>query len=87
MYVFSINNKNIMHPLSESATDEERTNYKIRQDLMRLNQSLFMSETSEHMDLVIPFDEFNIGSKIKPYFDNYKKDNLFHESSIQTLVQ
>jgi hypothetical protein len=48
---------------------------------------LFFSEITDNVDLMIPFDDVNIGSGLKKYFGNYNNEKVFHQSAIQTLVQ
>ena len=48
---------------------------------------MFLSETLEDIDLVIPFDTVDIGKKQRQFFDSYNPDLLFHKSSLPTLVQ
>ena len=67
-------------------SEDEITNFETRKSLISLNQSLFFSEIMENIDLVIPFDNIKIGSKLKNYMGNYLKNSIFHQSSIQTLV-
>jgi hypothetical protein len=47
---------------------------------------LFLSEI-EDIDLVVPFDTIEIGKHQAQHFGNYKKDSMFHQSALQTLVQ
>lgn len=49
-------------------SEPERMNLQTRQTLMDLNSSLFMSESMENIDLLIPFDNISIGSGMKEYF-------------------
>ena len=81
VYIYAVNNDNKLL-ITETMSEEERTNMQTRQELMNLNQSLFMSEVSENVEMVIPFDTIDIGSKQKPHFANYKKDLRFHTSSL-----
>jgi hypothetical protein len=67
-------------------SEDEITNFETRKSLISLNQSLFFSEIMENIDLVIPFDNIKIGSKLKNYMGNYLENSIFHQSSIQTLV-
>lgn len=46
-------------------SDEERTNLQMRQSLIDLNNSLFMSEALENVDMLVPFDKIKIGSEMK----------------------
>lgn len=41
-----------------------------------------MSETMENIDMIIPFDTVRIGSAVKEYYQNYKKDLMFHQSGL-----
>lgn len=58
----------------------------MRQSLVNLNSSLFISEVLENVDMLLPFDSVNMGARVKKHLLNYKKDLLFHESALQTLV-
>ena len=58
----------------------------MRQDLVNLNTALFLSESNENIELLIPFDEVNIGSKQKMFMENYQKDSMFHRSGLESLV-
>jgi hypothetical protein len=81
-----LNNQNTVKFSDDSLSDEERTNLRMRQNLIDLNQSLFFSESLDDISLIIPFDTVKIGSGLKDYFKNYKPDLLFHQSGLQTLV-
>ena len=53
---------------------------------MDWNQSLYLSEALENIELMIPFDKIEIGKSISKYFGQYKEDSVFHQSSIHSLV-
>jgi len=50
--------------------------------LIDLNYSLFLSESMENIEMMIPFDEINLGESNEMNFMNYKNDLLFHQSGI-----
>jgi hypothetical protein len=81
VYLFSINNSNKVI-MDENMSEEERTNAKMRQSLMDLNTSLFMSEIQENVEIIVPFDSISIGKKQKEYMGNYNKELLFHQTSL-----
>ena len=58
----------------------------MRQELVNLNNSLFLSEAHENIDFLIPFDEVSIGSKQKVFLLNYQKDSIWHRSGLESLV-
>ena len=85
VYIYSINNSNKIS-VDEEATEEERTNAITRQNLMDLNHSLYLGETLENIELMIPFDKIHIGDAINQYFGQYNPESVFHQSSIHSLV-
>jgi hypothetical protein len=80
VFLYSINNENKVN--FEGADEAEKTNLETRQKLIDLNYSLFLSESLEHIELMVPFDCIALGGHNKDYFGNYKKDLLFHQSGI-----
>lgn len=77
VYLYSVNNENVVD-FSQLESEEERTNAETRQELMNLNLSLFLSETQENYELVVPFDVLQIGKNLKPYLEEYNDKMLFH---------
>jgi hypothetical protein len=69
--------------MSEQMNEEDIINMQTKQNLIDLNQSLFYSEIHENIELVVPFgQEIKIGSEINKFFNLYKKEKLFHQSSL-----
>ena len=64
--------------MGEDASEEERTNAETRLQLIKLNSSLFLSESMDHIDLLIPMDTIEIGKNLTKYLEGYKADLLFH---------
>jgi hypothetical protein len=62
----------------DSMDEQERTNAQTRQLLLDINQSLFMSEITENSELLIPFDEVRLGSKLKEFLSGYDNQKVFH---------
>ena len=58
VYLYALNNSNSEYLKTNGELDQ---NDELREKLMSLNQSLFMSETLENIDVVIPFDNVSIG--------------------------
>lgn len=76
VYIYSVHNS---HKIDMDSMDEqERTNAQTRQLLLDINQSLFMSEITENSELLIPFDEVRLGSKLKEFLSGYDNQKVFH---------
>jgi hypothetical protein len=45
-----------------------------------------MSEITEHVDMLIPFDSTHVGSALKHLFKGYEEDKVFHSSAVHSLV-
>mmetsp|Transcript_14952 Transcript_14952/g.25453 ORF Transcript_14952/g.25453 Transcript_14952/m.25453 type:complete len:504 (-) Transcript_14952:21-1532(-) len=86
VFIFSLSNRLQIRDPEEAADEEERTNLETRRELASLNQSLFASESLEHADLLVPFDKLSLGPLLKPYFPGFRRDLVYHESAVQSLV-
>lgn len=85
IFLYSINNHNKVD--FNGAEEADKTNLETRQKLIDLNYSLFLSESLDNIELMIPFDKISLGKHNTDFFGNYKKDLLFHQSGVQSLVQ
>ena len=77
VYVYSVNNSQKIQ-IEDEADEAERTNAMTRQQLIDINQSLFFSEITEISDLVIPFDQIQVGKSLSKYLSNYNNEKIFH---------
>lgn len=63
-------------------------NAETMQDLIDLNLSLFMSESQENIELMIPIDILGgkLGKNVKPYLSQ-DIETIFQQSAVEMLIK